>query len=226
MRATCAAAWHNEITASYRRTRRLGHEELSTNANRGVRRHRWKEEERAMGHVMTDAAWGCRNASSLPTRPRAVRIAVLALTFAASCATGTSQNASGTGLTDASAPGADGGSEAPESDGPVANASDASNDPDGDAWSGGPHQGAAPGVDLDATNLDAPGPDPVPVACSADASEAGSCPLPRSVCADGRWLVFYDNPLCLADSCTWEKRYLDCGNLGCFVGQCRPPFTL
>jgi len=194
--------------------------------DRGVRRHRRKEEERAMGHVMTDAGSGWSDASSLPTRPWAVRIAFLALTLAASCATGTPPNASGTGRTDASAPGADGGSEAPGSDGPVANASDASDDSDGDAWSSGPYQDAPPGVDLDATNLDAPGPDPVPVACSADTSEAGSCPLPRSVCADGRWLVFYDNPLCRADSCTWEKRYLDCGNIGCFVGRCQAPVTL
>lgn len=96
-----------------------------------------------------------------------------------------------------------------------------------DAWSSSPAvEDAAPGPGFDATGLDAPGPDPAPTVCGADAAEAGVCPMPPSACADPHWLVFYDNAQCVAGSCTWEKRYNDCGPVGCFFGECRPPLTL
>jgi hypothetical protein len=165
---------------------------------------------------MTYAGWGPR-ALSRKTSIAALAAggALLAQLLAASCDSGASQRASHTTLPDAAVDGA--------TDAPMATSSDASNDSD-DAWSGDSHRD--PGVDLDATNLDGPGPDPAPVACAAVAAEAGSCPFPHSVCADRSWLVFYDNPRCIADSCAWDKRYLDCGNVGCFAGQCQPPFTM
>ena len=82
------------------------------------------------------------------------------------------------------------------------------------------------GVSLDATDLDAPAPDPVDASCDSDAAdEGGLCPLPRSQCADGRWLVYFDNGACVSGQCSWEQRYVDCSTLGCFLGACRIPLT-
>ncbi len=82
------------------------------------------------------------------------------------------------------------------------------------------------GVSLDATDLDAPGPDPLDATCDGGAGdEGGLCPLPRSQCADGRWLVYYDNGSCVSGQCVWEKRYIDCSTLGCQMGSCRAAVT-
>jgi hypothetical protein len=82
---------------------------------------------------------------------------------------------------------------------------------------------AAPGVGLDATDLDAAGPDPSAAPC--EGSDAGSCGFPPSACADGRWLVYYDDGRCVSGQCVWEERYIDCSPLGCFYGACRVPVT-
>jgi len=85
---------------------------------------------------------------------------------------------------------------------------------------------AALGVDLDATDLDGAGPDPVPASCDGDAGDAaGFCALPPSTCADSRWLVYYDDGQCVSGQCAWEKRYIDCASIGCFYGACRVPLT-
>jgi hypothetical protein len=78
------------------------------------------------------------------------------------------------------------------------------------------------GLGLDATDLDAAGPDPSPLACDADAgSDAGLCPPPHSECADSEWLVYYDNGQCVSGQCTWEKRYVECSIVSCFGGACQ-----
>ncbi|MGO9838542.1 MAG: hypothetical protein ACLP1X_30540 [Polyangiaceae bacterium] len=83
-----------------------------------------------------------------------------------------------------------------------------------------------PGLGLDATDLDAPGPDPPPLACDADAaSDAGLCPPPYSACADPSWLVYYDNGQCVSGQCTWDKRYVECSIVSCFEGACQAPPT-
>jgi hypothetical protein len=82
------------------------------------------------------------------------------------------------------------------------------------------------GVGLDATDLDAPALGPVDASCDSDAGgEGGLCPLPRSQCADGRWLVYFDNGACVSGQCSWEQRYVDCSTIGCFLGACRLPLT-
>jgi hypothetical protein len=196
---------------------------------------------RKSGHcnVMGCAGWCVRDSDTSDVAHPVMRTGgtLLALLFVASCDAGMSPMATNAILADVSAPEAEGGLERAavtgdaheaSADTTLTSISDASADSDsaGDVWSPGPaRQDAAPGVGFDATNLNAPGPDPSPVGCGADAAEAGFCPLPYSVCADSRWLVFYDNAQCVSGSCAWEKRYLDCGSIGCFVGQCRPPFT-
>jgi hypothetical protein len=81
---------------------------------------------------------------------------------------------------------------------------------------------AEPGVSFDATDLDAQAPDPVDASCDNDAAdEGGLCPMPRSQCADGRWLVYFDNGACVSGQCSWEKRYVDCTILGCSRGACQ-----
>jgi hypothetical protein len=188
------------------------------------------------------AGWGVRDSGTSDVTHPVLRTGgtLLALILMASCDVGTSQNATNAILPDVSAPEAEGGPARADADATedahqasadttLTLISDASADSDsaGDVWSSGPPlQDAAPGVGFDATNLTTPGPDPGPVGCGADAAEAGFCPLPYSVCADSRWLLFYDNAQCVSGSCAWEKRYLDCGSIGCFVGQCRPPFTM
>jgi hypothetical protein len=83
------------------------------------------------------------------------------------------------------------------------------------------------GVGLDATDLDAAGPNPPPSACAEDAgNDAGLCPPPRSVCADQTWLVYYDNGQCVSGQCTWEKRYIRCSvALACWFGACQGSIT-
>jgi hypothetical protein len=128
----------------------------------------------------------------------------------ASCEAGVSQKATSAMPSDASVPEAQASLFSP------------------DAWMSSPDppkRDAAPGVDLDATDLDAPGPDPAPVDCGAVAAEAGFCPPPPSRCASYRWLVFYDNGECVSGSCSWEKRYADCA-YGCIHDACRAPFTM
>jgi hypothetical protein len=144
----------------------------------------------------------------------------------ASCDAGTTQNGTSGLLPDASAAETEGVQSSPEA---AAGAEDASVDapitwiplPAAPPYSAGD----ARGVGLDATDLDAPGSDPPYASCGADAAEAGVCPVPYSRCADHRWLVFYDNAQCVSGSCTWEKRYVDCGSIGCSGGWCHVPFT-
>jgi hypothetical protein len=81
-----------------------------------------------------------------------------------------------------------------------------------------------PGLSLDATDLDAPGPDPPPLACDAG-GDAGLCPPPHSECADPNWLVYYDNGQCVSGQCTWDKRYVECSVVSCFDGACQAPPT-
>jgi hypothetical protein len=116
--------------------------------------------------------------------------------------------------------------DAPPASSPDADQPEATLDASGDAWSP-PVQArdAAAGVSLDATTLDAAGPDPTARACNAAADDGGLCPLPPSTCADRRWLVYYDNGQCVSGQCTWGKRYLDCGTIGCFFGACQYPPT-
>ena len=66
-----------------------------------------------------------------------------------------------------------------------------------------------------------PAPAPTETACSTSASADASdvCPLPQSTCADGRWLVFYDNGQCTAGTCVWETRYYAC-TTGCSGHSC------
>ncbi|MGO9838539.1 MAG: hypothetical protein ACLP1X_30525 [Polyangiaceae bacterium] len=65
------------------------------------------------------------------------------------------------------------------------------------------------------------GPNPSPLACDADASPATPlCPLPPSACADGEWLVYYDDGQCVAGACAWQKRYRFCGGSECIGGAC------
>jgi hypothetical protein len=163
---------------------------------------------------------------------------LVALVLVASCDTGSLQKATSTPLPDVSAPELEAGPGDPQAAGDAESAStdatitaihdaaSSSADSAGDASSlGSLHPDAAPGVSLDATDLDAPGPEPGPIGCGVDAAEAGFCPLPSSWCADRRWLTFYDNAQCISAVCTWEKRYVDCGSIGCFFGQCQPPLT-
>jgi hypothetical protein len=165
--------------------------------------------------------------------------ALALLALMASCDSGMSPQATNAPLPDVSASEAQAGPEAGADDGKgvadeasadaTVGPSDAAGARDatlGDTSADSARSDGAPGLGLDATDLDAPGPDPAPVPCGADAAEAGFCPLPNSVCANSRWLVFYDNAQCVSGSCTWEKRYVDCGSIGCFVGRCQPPFTM
>jgi hypothetical protein len=163
---------------------------------------------------------------------------LVALVLVASCDAGSLQKATSTPLPDVSASELEGGAGDPQAAGDAEEAStdatitaihdaaSSSTDSAGDASAlGSLHPDAAPGVSLDATDLDAPGPNPGPIGCGVDAAEAGFCPLPSSWCADRRWLTFYDNAQCISALCTWEKRYVDCGSIGCFFGQCQPPIT-
>jgi hypothetical protein len=146
---------------------------------------------------------------------------LVALVLMASCDTGISQNA--TSAPDVSASQTEGGPDAPE----AAGGADAASMEATVTWiplDEGPAD-SGPGVGFDATDLNAPGPDPAPVGCGADAAEAGFCSMPYSACADHRWLVFYDNAQCVSGSCTWVKKYVDCGSIGCSGGWCHVPFT-
>jgi hypothetical protein len=150
-----------------------------------------------------------------------------ALVLMASCDAGTTQNGTSGLLRDASAAETEGVRSSPEA---AAGAEDPSVDapvtwvPLSEAWPDS--AGDARGVGLDATYLGAPGPEPPYTGCGADAAEAGFCPVPHSLCADSPWLVFYDNAQCVSGSCTWDKRYVSCGTIGCFLGQCQIPFTM
>lgn len=61
--------------------------------------------------------------------------------------------------------------------------------------------------------------DPPARACEDDAGDAGACALPSSVCADGRWLVYYVGGDCVGGACRWEQRFLLCSRL-CTNGAC------
>ncbi len=106
--------------------------------------------------------------------------------------------------------------------------------------------GAAPGLDAGGAEHDAalaflpwgpdggsgcvvtvaPGPDPSPVACDADAGmDAALCPPPPSVCDDSRWLVYYDLGECVSGLCAWHKMYRACPNSFCARGACMSGLT-
>jgi hypothetical protein len=67
-----------------------------------------------------------------------------------------------------------------------------------------------------------PAPPATPCSTSADASDV--CPFPQSVCADSKWLVYYDNGRCVAGSCVWETRYTACP-MSCTGHDCMLPVT-
>jgi hypothetical protein len=66
----------------------------------------------------------------------------------------------------------------------------------------------------------APAPPPPSVSC--DAADAALCMPPPSVCADGSWLVYYDQGECIAGQCAWQERYARC-EYGCGSGACSYP---
>jgi hypothetical protein len=64
------------------------------------------------------------------------------------------------------------------------------------------------------------GPPPPQVACDADGgADAGGCALPRSVCATGSWLIYFDQGECVSGQCQWQKQYASCP-YGCSNGAC------
>jgi hypothetical protein len=56
--------------------------------------------------------------------------------------------------------------------------------------------------------------------------DAGACALPRSICANGEWLEYFDNGTCVDGGCTFDAKMVQCG-WGCWDGGCgsRPPST-
>jgi hypothetical protein len=127
-------------------------------------------------------------------------------------------------LLDFPPPDSDAGSSGDGASADVASTLDAALDVANDVWSAPvTARDAEPGVGLDATDLDAPGPDPPALACDADAN-GGICVLPPSRCANGLWLVYYDNGQCVGGWCTWDKRYVNCGG-ACYSGSCQPLLT-
>ncbi len=64
--------------------------------------------------------------------------------------------------------------------------------------------------------------DPPVVACDAAGGEV--CELPRSVCADSDWIVYYTGGECVEDVCRFEKNFEFCWE-GCWDGGCSPGFT-
>jgi hypothetical protein len=62
---------------------------------------------------------------------------------------------------------------------------------------------------------------PPPVACVLDAGDGGAeCPLPRSICADPKWLEYFDDGVCVDGGCTFQEAFQYCGPDGCFDGGC------
>ena len=55
-----------------------------------------------------------------------------------------------------------------------------------------------------------------PSACAAPSCDGGGCP-------GSEWVVYYDNPQCLAGKCAFEQRYFQCigGLTTCSLGGCR-----
>ena len=79
-------------------------------------------------------------------------------------------------------------------------------------------------------------PDPPAVSCTGDAGEQGGCDFPQPACAQieiddagtlhGRdWLVYYDNPRCVAGQCVYDPLYYQCVSTFCSNGGCRSNFT-
>jgi len=71
-------------------------------------------------------------------------------------------------------------------------------------------------------------PDAPEVACSGDAA----CPFPPSACADPScdsggcpgwgWVVYYDSPTCVNNTCVYTKKYFECDpSSRCSAGGCR-----
>ena len=59
--------------------------------------------------------------------------------------------------------------------------------------------------------------------CSPD--DASACELPRSVCADDRWLAFFSNGRCVEGTCRWAVQYMECP-AKCVSHGCTTNFTL
>jgi hypothetical protein len=81
-------------------------------------------------------------------------------------------------------------------------------------------------------------PDSPSVSCHVDAGDQGGCDFPAPACAvvgfddagiqhGYDWLVYYDNPRCVAGHCAYDKLYYQCtGATTCSNGGCRYNFTL
>jgi hypothetical protein len=79
-------------------------------------------------------------------------------------------------------------------------------------------------------------PSPPDVACTGDADAAAECDLPPSTCAiwpgacdagnyecllGSPWIVYYQNPRCVAGHCVWDQAYFQCpGDKACRGGAC------
>jgi hypothetical protein len=67
-------------------------------------------------------------------------------------------------------------------------------------------------------------PEPPQMACDAS-MDAGACEFPASVCADAKWLIYYDNPKCIDGFCRWEAVPHECPNCDCVAGGCMNNIT-
>jgi hypothetical protein len=84
-------------------------------------------------------------------------------------------------------------------------------------------------------------PAPPDVACTGDADAAAACDLPPSTCAmwpgacdagaltciiGSAWIVYYENPRCVAGHCVWDQAYFECaGGKACRAGACTTILT-
>ena len=121
----------------------------------------------------------------------------------------------------------------------LASPSDASDAP---ATSDGPlmsQDGSA--TDPDALPPGMVAPAPPDVACTGDADAAIECDLPPSTCAiwpgacdagvlacigGSPWIVYYQNPRCVAGHCVWDQAYFECdGGKSCRAGACMTVLT-
>jgi hypothetical protein len=84
-------------------------------------------------------------------------------------------------------------------------------------------------------------PEPPDVACTGQADAAIECDLPPSTCAlwptacdagnyqcllGSPWIVYYQNPRCVAGHCVWDQAYFQCqGGQSCRAGACMSILT-
>jgi hypothetical protein len=75
---------------------------------------------------------------------------------------------------------------------------------------------------------------PPDLACSGQADAAVECDLPPSTCAlrdscdagvascvsGSAWIVYYENPRCVAGRCVWDQEYFRCATGLCLYGAC------